>query len=204
VQPNTDQPTPLKVAIIAGSTRPGRKSDAVARWVHDLAVRRDDATYEIVDICDYGLPLFDEPMPPMAGQYSQPHTQKWAATIDSFDAYVFVTPEYNRSTSGALKNAIDFLYAEWNDKAAGFVSYGVAGGRHAVEHLRLILGELKVADVRSPVALSFGDDFQGYTEFTPRQSQEGHVNTMLDELVSWGSALRALREPARVAQPQAD
>ncbi len=184
----------LKVGIVVGSTRPGRKADAVASWVHDLAVRRDDATFEVVDIADYALPHLDEPIPPLAGQYSRPHTHKWAAKIESFDAYVFVTPEYNHSTSGALKNAIDFLFAEWNDKAAGFVSYGVDGGVRAVEHLRLVMGELKVADVRSAVALSVFDDFEDDTRFRSGIFQEQSLSAMLDELVAWGRALRTLRD----------
>lgn len=191
----------LKVAIIVGSTRPGRKADAVARWVYGIATPRDDATFEVVDVADYALPHFDEPVPPLAGQYSRPHTLRWAAKIGSFDAYVFVTPEYNHSTSGVLKNAIDFLFAEWNDKAAGFVSYGVEGGTRATEHLRLIMGELKVADVRSGVALSFTDDFQDYTEFTPSPPREASVTAMLDELVAWGAALRTVREPAPAPVP---
>ena len=188
-------PAPLRVAIIAGSTRPGRKADTVARWVHRIAAAREDATYEIVDIAGYGLPILDEPVPPMAGRYTHPHTLNWAATIAAFDAYVFVTPEYNRSVPAALKNALDYLHAEWNDKAAGFVGYGFHGGVHAIEHLRLILGELKIADVRSPVTLIFGEDFQGHAEFTPRDLQEQRVNAMLDELTAWASALRALRQP---------
>src|SRR5689334_21466773 len=104
----------LKVAIIIGSTRPGRKAEAVARWVHELAKKRDDAEFELVDIQDFNLPLLDEPVPPSMGQYSQPHTKAWSAKIDSFDAYVFVTPEYNHSMSGALKNAVDYLYKERN------------------------------------------------------------------------------------------
>ena len=183
-----------KVAIVVGSTRPGRKADAVARWVHDVAAQREDATFDVVDVADYALPHLDEPVPPLAGQYSQPHTHKWAAKIGSFDAYVFVTPEYNHSVPGALKNAIDFLFAEWNDKAAGFVSYGVDGGIRAVEHLRLVMGELKVADVRHHVALSFANDFRDYAEFTPGTGQEENVTAMLDELLAWGSALKVLRE----------
>ena len=97
----------LKLAIIVGSTRPGRNGEAVARWVHAIASKRDDAELEIVDIQDFDLPLLDEPMHPSQQQYSKPHTKAWAAKIDSFDGYVFVTPEYNHSTSGALKNAID-------------------------------------------------------------------------------------------------
>jgi NAD(P)H-dependent FMN reductase len=106
-------------------------------------------------------------LPPALGQYSQPHTLRWAEKIASFDGYVFVTPEYNHSTSGALKNAIDFLYGEWNNKAAGFVSYGSVGGARAVEHLRLIMGELQVADVRAQVALSLFTDFENFSVFTP-------------------------------------
>ena len=183
-----------KVAIVVGSTRPGRKAGAVARWVHDVAAQRDDATFEVVDIAGYALPLLDEPVPPLAGRYSRPHTHEWAAKVTSFDAYVFVTPEYNHSVPGALKNAIDFLFAEWNDKAAGFVSYGVDGGIRAVEHLRLVMGELKVADVRHHVTLSFADDFRDYADFAPSAGQQENVTAMLDELLAWGSALKTLRE----------
>src|SRR6185503_3412075 len=109
----------------------------------------------------------DEPVPPSMGQYSQPHTHAWAQKIESFDGFVFVTPEYNHSTSGALKNAIDFLYAEWNNKAAGFVSYGSVGGARAAEHLRLVMGELQVADVRAQVALSLYTDFKDFSQFMP-------------------------------------
>src|SRR6266851_9239278 len=150
----------IKTAIVIGSTRPGRKGEAVARWVYEIAMKRDDAEFEIVDIKDFNLPMLDEPMSPMMGQYSQTHTKAWAAKIATFDAFVFVTPEYNHSTSGALKNAIDFLYREWNNKAAGFVGYGGAGGTRAVEHLRLVMGELQVADVRSQVMLSLYADFE--------------------------------------------
>ena len=122
----------IKVAILIGSTRPGRKAEAVARWVHEIAKKPSDAVYEIVDIKDYNLPLLDEPVPPSMGQYSQPHTRAWSAKIAAYDAYVFVTPEYNHATSGALKNAIDYLYKEWNNKAAGFVGYGSVGGMRAV------------------------------------------------------------------------
>ena len=122
-----------------------------------------DAEFELVDIRDFNLPLLDEPVPPSQGQYSKPHTKAWAAKIDSFDAYVFVTPEYNHGICGALKNALDFLFREWNNKAAGFVGYGSAGGTRAVESLRLVMGELQVADVRNQVALSLFTDFENYT-----------------------------------------
>jgi NAD(P)H-dependent FMN reductase len=182
-----------RVSIILGSTRPGRNGEAVARWVYDIARKRDDAEYELVDLQDYPLPHLDEPVPPSLRQYSRPHTKEWSAKIASFDAYVFVTPEYNHSTSGALKNAIDYLFHEWTNKAAGFVSYGSVGGTRAVEHLRLIMGELMVADVRAQVALSLYTDFENYTVFRPAAQHEDALNTMLDQVVAWGSALKAVR-----------
>ena len=184
----------IKIAIVIGSTRPGRKAEVVARWVYGIATKRSDAEFELVDIKDFDLPLLDEPMPPAMGQYSQPHTKAWAAKVASFDAYVFVTPEYNHGTSGALKNAIDYLYREWNNKAAGFVGYGSAGGTRAVEQLRLVMGELLVADVRAQVALSLFTDFENFSAFKPAPSHERSVNTMLDQVVAWGGALKTLRK----------
>jgi NAD(P)H-dependent FMN reductase len=182
-----------RIAIILGSTRPGRNGEAVANWAYDIAKQRDDAEYELVDIADYHLPHLDEALPPSLGQYAHPHTKAWAAKIDSFDGFVFVTPEYNHSTSGALKNAIDFLYKEWNNKAAGFVSYGAVGGARAVEHLRLVMGELQVADVRAQVALSLHTDFKDFAQFNPAPHQAQAVGTVLGQVVAWSGALAALR-----------
>jgi NAD(P)H-dependent FMN reductase len=184
----------LLVGIVIGSTRPGRKGEAVAKWAYEIAQKRNDAAFELVDIQDFDLPLLDEPMPPSMGQYSQQHTRKWAEKIASFDAYVFVTPEYNHGTSGALKNAIDFLYGEWVNKAAGFISYGGAGGIRAVDSLRLVMAELQVATVRSQVGLSLFTDFENFAEFRPAAMQEKHVHAMLDQLVAWGGALKTLRQ----------
>src|SRR6267143_5571482 len=183
----------LRIAIIIGRTRPGRNGEAVAKWVYEVAKKRSDAEFELVDIKDFNLPLLDEPVPPSLGQYSKPHTKVWAAKIDSFDGYVFVTPEYNHGTSGALKNAIDFLFAEWNNKAAGFVSYGSAGGARAVEQLRLVLAEVHVATVRAPVLLSMMTDFENFTTFKPHLHHEKHLGTVLDQVVAWGGALKQLR-----------
>ena len=183
----------VKIGIVVGSTRPGRKAEAVAKWVHGLASKRSDAQFEIVDIATFNLPLLDEPVPPSMGQYSKEHTKRWAAKVAEFDGYVFVTPEYNHATSGALKNAIDFLYAEWNNKAAGFVSYGSALGVRAVENLRLVMGELQVADVRQGVQLSLFTDFENFAAFKPAAMHEKSVATMLDQLVAWSTALRTVR-----------
>jgi NAD(P)H-dependent FMN reductase len=184
----------IKIAIVFGSTRPGRNGEAVAKWVHEVAQKRSDAAFQLVDIKDFNLPLLDEPVPPIMGQYSKPHTKAWAATIEKFDAYVFVTPEYNHGISGALKNAIDFLFAEWNNKAAGFVSYGGASGVRAVEQLRLVLAEVQMATVRLQVLLSMYSDFENFSIFKPDARKEASVNEMLDQLVAWGSALKPLRK----------
>jgi NAD(P)H-dependent FMN reductase len=184
----------LKIAIIIGSTRPGRNGEAVAKWVSEIAKKRSDAAFELVDIKEFNLPLLDEPVPPSMGQYSKPHTKTWAAKVGSFDAYVFVVPEYNHGISGALKNSIDFLFAEWNNKAAGFVSYGSVGGARAVEQLRLVMAEVQIATVRNQVLLSIFDDFENFSVFKPASHHEKSVNAMFDQVIAWGGALKTLRE----------
>jgi NAD(P)H-dependent FMN reductase len=185
----------IKVGIIVGSTRPGRHADVVAKWVLENAKKRSDAQFEVVDIQDFKLPLLDEPVPPSMGQYSHPHTKAWSKKVASFDAYIFVTPEYNHAPSAALKNAIDFVYSEWNNKAAGFVSYGAsASGGRAVEQLRLVMAELQIADVRAQVLLSLYTDFENFSVFKPSAVHENALATMLDQVVAWGAAMKTVRE----------
>lgn len=200
--PNSQYPdSQVRIAVVVGSTRPGRRGVAVADWVRRTGARRGDAVFEVLDIAAFGLPLLDEPVPAAVGDYRHPHTRAWSQTVAGFDGYVFVVPEYNHSVPAALKNAIDFLYREWHDKAAGLVSYGTAGGIRAAEHLRLVLAEVKVACVRSQVTLSLGSDFQ-ITDiaqpgaFAPASHQEAHLQRLLDELSSWSRALRACRPEA--------
>lgn len=182
-----------KIGIILGSTRPGRNGEAVARWVLGVATKRGDAEYELVDLLDYKLPHLDEALPPSMGQYSQPHTQESARKIASFDGFIMVTPEYNHSTSGVLKNAIDYLFAEWNNKAVGFVSYGAMGGARAVEHLRLVAGELQMADVRAQVGLSLFHDFENFSVLKPGDHQVDALGATLDQVLAWSKALAPLR-----------
>jgi NAD(P)H-dependent FMN reductase len=187
-----------RIAVIIGSTRPGRRARAVGDWVAVIAERHlaaagRDATVEVVDLADHELPLLDERAPAIFGAYEHPHTRRWAAVIGSFDGFVFVTPEYKHSVPASLKNAIDFLYAEWNNKAVGFVSYGSAGGTRAVEHLRLIAGELQMADVRNQVALSLFTDFKDFSVFRPNDFQFESLTAMLDQVVAWSTALAPMR-----------
>jgi NAD(P)H-dependent FMN reductase len=188
-----------RIGIILGSTRPNRNGEQVAKWVYDIASRRSDAEFELVDLRDYPMPHLDEPLPPSMGQYQNEHTRKWASKIASFDGFVFVTPEYNHGTSGVLKNAIDYLYAEWNNKAAGFVSYGAVGGARAAEHLRLVAGELQMADVRQQVALSLLTEFENFSVFKPGDYNLAALDTLLDQVVAWSTALAPLRQPAATA-----
>lgn len=183
----------MRVAIVIGTTRPNRKSEKVGSWVHELARGRDDADFELVDLAKVALPLLDEPKPPGAGDYQQEHTKRWAATVASFDAFVFVTGEYNHGIPAALKNALDFVYAEWNDKAAGFVGYGNTGGARSIEHLRGVVAELRMASVRTTVNLNIFTDFDKANELTPDPRHEKKVHRLLDELIAWGGALMSLR-----------
>lgn len=183
----------VKIGIIIGSTRPGRVGESVGKWVHELATNRADAEFELVDVLDYQLPLLDEPFPPALARYQRPHTLEWAAKVASFDGFIIVTAEYNHSVPGALKNAIDFLHVEWNNKAVGFVGYGSAGGTRAVEHLRVIAAELQMADVRSQVALSLFHDFENFSVFEPSDHQPEALGAVIDQVVAWSRALEPLR-----------
>ncbi|MFC0865132.1 NADPH-dependent FMN reductase [Sphaerimonospora cavernae] len=182
-----------RIGIIVGSSRPNRNSEQVANWVLEHASRRDDATFELIDLRDVPLPHFDEPFIPAFGMYQNEHTKQWASTIASFDGFVIVTPEYNHSIPGVLKNAIDYVYAEWANKAVGFVSYGMAGGARAVEHLRTIVGNLQLADVRQQVTLHLMTEFEDLTVFRPAAHNLEALNTMLDQVIAWSAALTPLR-----------
>ncbi|GAB1639672.1 NADPH-dependent FMN reductase [Krasilnikovia sp. MM14-A1259] len=189
----------VQIGIVVGSTRPGRRGRLVAEWVAAEAAREHPAVgFDIVDLADFALPMLDEPQPALFGRYGNAHTVHWAQTVARFDGFVFVTPEYNHSIPAALKNALDFLYAEWNNKAAGFVGYGLHGAARAIEHLRLILAELRVATVRTQVALSLHHDFTFSDatepgEFEPGPHQRQTLTAMLDDVVVWSRALTPVR-----------
>jgi NAD(P)H-dependent FMN reductase len=185
----------LEIGIIVGSTRPGRKAAAVARWVQAQAGTRTDARFTTVDIAEHPLDRLDEQVPAVFGSYEHDHTRSWAATIESLDGFVFVVPEYNHSFPGALKTAIDFLYAEWRDKPAGFVSYGVEGGVRAVEQLRQVAAELGLAAVQAQVPLSLGRDIVD-GQVTAGDDKRQALEELLGQLVTWGAALRAVRVAA--------
>lgn len=183
----------LRIAIIIGSTRPDRVGPTIAEWAFQRAAERRDAAYDLIDLAHVGLPLLDEPEPAAARHYTHEHTKRWSRLIESYDGYVFVTPEYNRGMAASLKNAIDFLYDEWNDKAAGIICYGSSGGLRSGEQLKSTLGEVQIATVRAQVSLSIYDDMVDFVELRPRAHQQGNLDAMLDQLLRWGRAMRGLR-----------
>ena len=183
-----------RIGIILGSTRPGRRGDQIAAWTLDLARAASGTDSVPVDLADHDLGNLDEPGNPNHQQYQHPHTHAWAELIDGLDGYVFLTPEYNHSIPGALKNALDYVYREWNDKAAGIISYGGhASGVRAAQALRLVLAELQVATVRTQPAIALLPSFATGT-FVPQDGLETAVHTMLGQLLAWSAALREVRE----------
>jgi NAD(P)H-dependent FMN reductase len=134
----------MKIQLIIGSTRPGRVGPQIANWMIDNLPTNDTTTYEVVDLTDYQLPLFDEPIHPSMNQYTHEHTKKWSQKVKEADAYIFLTPEYNAGYPAALKNAIDYLYHEWADKPVLIASYGVRGGTTAASQLRQVAERLKM------------------------------------------------------------
>lgn len=174
----------LNIGIILGSTREGRVSPQVGEWVKSIADKRGDANYEIVDIKDFNLPFL--------GEADAPGIAEWNKKLASLDGFVFIVQEYNHSITGVLKNALDLAREAWNNKAAGIVSYGSTGGARAAEHLRGIMGELMIADVRTHPTLSLFHDFED-GEFKPQDLHLENVNLMLDQVNAWSGALKTLR-----------
>ncbi|RKN39412.1 NADPH-dependent FMN reductase [Micromonospora endolithica] len=202
---NAQTAGPVRIGLIVGSTRPGRRSAAVADWVGRTVaehpdVRAGDAVVETLDLAEQDLPLLDEPVPALFGDYRRPHTRRWAALVGACDAFLFVTPDYNRSLPAALKNAVDYLYAEWNDKVAGMVTFGVQGGTRAGDHLQTVLGEVRVTVVPTRVSLGlFTDfDFSGWPQgdptapgrLAPAADRASALERMVTEIVTWSRALR--------------
>ncbi|MFB7510948.1 NADPH-dependent FMN reductase [Streptomyces broussonetiae] len=191
----------IRIGIIIGSTRPGRKGDQVAQWVRDLAAEHagDTVDFELVDLEDFDLPLLDEAVPAARMPGKQPHTRRWAERIGSYDAYIFVTPEYNTAAPASLTNAIDYLHREWGGKAVAYVGYGVHGAVMAVHKLRAQAGVLRMADIGPQVALTLREDFVNFTDFKPLELRVPEVHRLVDELLAWTQALAPLRAASSAA-----
>ena len=183
-----------KIAIVLGSTRPGRLGPEVADWVTRLAKEREGADYQLLDVDEFDLDLLAEPTVPGAADrdYDNEKTRRWSRAVDEFDGFVFVTPEYNHSVPAALKNAFDVLYPEWSDKPVAFVGYGADGAVRAVEHWRTIVANARMVAVRAQVALSLFQDFTD-GELTPIERREGELSAVFEEVEQMAGALAPVR-----------
>lgn len=183
----------LKIAVIIGSTRPGSVGSKVSEWYMDQAKTVEGIDLDVINLNEEKLPFLDEPMPPAMGQYTHEHTKKWSAKIASYDAYVWITAEYNHSIPAALKNAIDYLFNEWANKPVALVSYGSMGGVRAAEHLRQVAGELQMADIRLPIMIR--DPWAMFDEKGEIKPELvfGKVTDQLEQLKWWGDALKTAR-----------
>jgi NAD(P)H-dependent FMN reductase len=182
----------LKIAVILGSTREPRNGAAVADWIVAKGLDRTAADYELVDLRDYPLPFFNAPASPAYVPPTDPAVQKWAAKVAEFDGYIFVTPEYNHSFSAVLKNALDSIYHEFNNKTAAFASYGAYQGARAVEQLRLVASELQLAHVRQQLGFNLFTDFENMSTFTPGPQHDASADIMFTQLEAWTGALKAV------------
>ena len=180
----------MKIGIIIGSIRDGRIGEHVAAWVEKATANRSDAEYGVLDLKDFDIPLLTSSTVPGAAnrQYDSTNVTRWSQAIDAYDAFVFITPEYNHGIPGAFKNAFDSLGPEWTDKTVGFVSYGADGGVRATEQWRQVTANLHMYDVRASVALGLFTDFDE-TGFAPQDRREAELSAMLDELTRLTSRL---------------
>jgi NAD(P)H-dependent FMN reductase len=184
----------LKIKVIVASTRPNRFSEKPARWIFDLAKKRSDLDVELLDLRDYPLPFFEEPLPPGLAKdaYTNPVVVKWRDKVREGDGFIFVTPEYNHGYPAVLKNAIDYVYYAWARKAVAFVSWGGAGGARGVEQLRAVAVELDMAPLRQAVHIPnpwFIQDMSGIDTEANQQA----ATVLLDNLTWWTGALKAAR-----------
>lgn len=189
----------MKILVIIGSVRQGRFGEHPAQWIFEEAKKQSGWDVELVDLKDYPLPFFEEPISPsmMQGDYDNPAIQRWAHKVREADGYIIVTPEYNHGYSAVLKNAMDSEYYGWNKKPVGFVSYGTVGGARAIEQLRQVAVELQMAPIRQglhiqwPLYMEVKNAPEGQQ---PLDALSGQVAVFLDQLDWWGKALKSARD----------
>lgn len=183
----------MKLLVVIASTRPGRVGKPVADWFVDQARAHSGFDVELADLAELALPLLDEPGHPRFGNYIHDHTRTWSALVAGADAVVFVMPEYNHSFNAALKNAIDYLHAEWAYKPVGFVSYGgMSGGIRAVAAIRQVVTTLRMVPVTDAVAIPMVTSMVSDDGFQPTDVVSNSAKVMLDELVKVAEALHPL------------
>jgi len=179
----------MNIQIIIGSIREGRRGKSIGEWAYRAASARGDLSVELIDLNDWNLPMFDLAKPPIMGNYANPLQQRWAKKIKAADGYVFISPEYNHSFPSALKNAIDYLYAEWGRKPATFIGYGPTGAIRSIEQLRLVLLELNMAPLGKALHLMRVHEKMEDNRFLGDEQDAANLNHVLDELLWWSRAL---------------
>lgn len=185
----------MKIQVILGSTRDGRRGGMVANWVNGLAKARTDAEFEFIDLKEWNLPFYNDPKNPSTGEYSFDYTKKWSEKISEGDGYLIITPEYNHGYPAPLKNALDLLYKEWNNKPIAFVSYGgSAGGARAVEQLKQVAVELEMVPLQMGVSLIRFPQFFDEQGNIKDPVMNDRVNKLFDELIKWTENLKVIRE----------
>ncbi len=185
----------LNLKIIIASTRPGRKGPSIAAWFTEIAEKHTEFNVEVLDLLQINLPFLDEPEHPMLQKYQHQHTKDWSAIINTADAFVIVTSEYNYSFPASIKNAIDFLSKEWNYKAVGFVSYGgVSGGTRAVQALKQVITAVGMMPISQGVAIpAFTKHIDESGKFMNDPGLDKSADGMLNELYKWAVALKTMR-----------
>lgn len=176
-----------KIAIIIGSTRPGRFGPQVAQWFAKQAEQEGSAEFEVVDIAEYALPVLDEETPGVA---TNPNALRWSKAIDSYDGFIYVTPEYNHSIPGSFKNAIDYLNKEWSYKPVAYISYGWAKGHRSVEAWRSIAAQFYQYDLREEINIQL----DGTGVFTPNQSYNQQAADLVKAVKFWSEEFKQSRK----------
>jgi NAD(P)H-dependent FMN reductase len=186
----------LKIGIIIGTSRPGRNGEKITEWFKSVTDNYSGIEFDYIDLAEVDLPFYDEPVPPSMSnrQYQNKHTLEWSARVDGLDGFVIITPEYNRGPAAILKNALDFLNPEWNNKPVAFVGYGANGGVRAIEQLRSNAIELQMNPIREHVALPIFNFFQEDGSIAIPENFNNTAIAMLDQLKWWASTLKSARQ----------
>lgn len=184
----------LKIGVVIGSNRPGRNGIKVANWFKQETSKRDDLDFEFVDLAELNLPFLDEADFPANQNYEHEHTKNWSKKVAEWDAVIFITPEYNRGIPAVLKNAIDYLYVEWNKKPMGIVSYGSALGYRSAADLHIIAPELQMVAIREQVAINIWQHLNDKGEFVANDQLNEKVTSTLDQLKWWAEVLKKARD----------
>jgi NAD(P)H-dependent FMN reductase len=185
----------INLKIIIASTRPGRKGPIVASWVYETAKKHSGVSVELLDLAEINLPFLDEPHHPRFKKYEKQHTKDWSAKIDSADAFIVVTSEYNHGYPAPIKNALDFLFHEWAYKPLAFVSYGgISGGTRAVQLLKPVIAGFNMMPIQEAVYLPFfTKHIDDHDKFVADETLQKSIEVMLVALARWGENMKGLR-----------